>query len=63
MNILKEKQTHRYNKQANGYKLGEEGRGQMRYGYEIKLLCTVNKEQEYIVEHREIYFIITLSGI
>ena len=39
MNILKETQTYRYKEQANGYKLGAEGRGQMRYGYEINLLC------------------------
>ena len=38
MNILKETETYRYKEQTNGYKL-EEGRGQMRYGYEIKLLC------------------------
>ena len=52
MYITKQKQTHRYRKQTNGYQQGREDRGLVLKGttYQYK----VDKHQGDIVQHQEI---------
>ena len=67
MNIIKQKQTHRYREQTSGYQ-GERGWGSKTGAetYEVQtIMYKINKLQGYIVQHREYsqYFIITLNGV
>ena len=55
MNITKQKQTHRYREQTNGYQVREGRREGQNRG--MGLRCTsymykINKLQGYIVQHR-----------